>query len=252
MNRLIILQHLEIEGPGLFSKIAQERGISIKVVRLDLNQIPPRPRNKDIVLILGGPMSIKDISKRKYPWLEKEVKYIKSLLKEGIGTIGVCLGAQLLAYAAGGDVEKLLGDNPRRFSPEIGWSTIDSKSHNSSDDLCSYLKNPMLVLHWHEDRILLPSEAELIASSDMCKEQLFKLNDKAYGLQFHAEIEEGMIINWINNSKDLIFSALGSEGEKLLKSQTRECTKLDLSKRVIFINKLMDLVTRNKKTPNII
>ena len=186
MKRLFVIKHVEIEGPGLFSKIAKERGFEVKILQFRLEENPPKLNIGDILLILGGPMGVKDIGSKKYPWIEKEVEFLKSLLKKDIGIIGVCLGAQLLAYAAGGDVEILKTGLPSRPSPEIGWSEISSLDYKSKDEMSLILKKPMKVLHWHSDRILLPKNIEILASSKKCKEQLFKIKDKVYGLQFHV------------------------------------------------------------------
>ena len=186
MARLVVLQHIEIEGPGLFYKVAKEENLILKIIRVDLGEKLPLLKASDILLIIGGPMGIKDINESKYAWLKKELDYIKNALNQDIGIIGVCLGSQLLAYAAGGDVEILTkGDPPKPF-PEVGWSQIRSSRKESKDNL-NFIEKPIYVLHWHKDRILLPINAELIASSNRCREQFFKIGDSAYGLQFHIE-----------------------------------------------------------------
>lgn len=104
MSRLLVLQHLAREGPGLFVKVAKERGFTICTFRLDLGDSLPGPRNGDLLLVLGGSVGIGDLGTSTYPWLIEEVCLA---LNQDVGIIGVCLGAQLLAYAAGGDVERL-------------------------------------------------------------------------------------------------------------------------------------------------
>ena len=232
---------MRIEGPGLFSKIARNKGFKIEIIRLDLGDKLPNLNTGDILLILGGSMGIKDVGKDKYPWLEKEVKLIKSILNKDIGIIGVCLGAQLLSYAAGGDTELLKSGTPLRPNPEIGWDEIYSVDYQSEDEISMILKKPMKVLHWHEDRILLPQKAKLLASSKNCMEQLFKIRNKAYGLQFHVEPEANMINDWIEYYKDFIISGLGPTGIKRLKEDENLNEKITLESRVIFIEKLLEL-----------
>lgn len=244
MRKLIVLQHLEIEGPGLFSKIAKERGIDLKIYHLYIGDILPVIQKGDIILIMGGPMGVRDISSNKFPWLKEELEFIKIALTKKVGIIGICLGAQLLAFACGGEIDILKGGNPERPLPEIGWSQISSKSCHSKDPLCILLKKPMDVLHWHGDRILLPSHAELIASSDRCREQLFKIGPKIYGLQFHAECEKEMTHKWIEADRGFIFSGLGKNGEFILKNQEETFAKKTLADRTKFLNKLMDLVSK--------
>ena len=95
MKRLLVLQHLEIEGPGLFSQIAKERDMNIEIIRMDLGNALPKTNKDDLLLIMGGPMGVKDIGSMKYPWLKSERDFISSELKKNTRIIGVCLGAQL-------------------------------------------------------------------------------------------------------------------------------------------------------------
>ena len=207
MKRLLVLQHLEIEGPGLFYHVARKKKMNIEIIRLDLGNDIPKTKNDDLLLIMGGPMGIKDIGSIKYPWLKSERDFIKSELKKNTRIIGVCLGAQLLANAAGGDVEILKYGSPPKPLPEIGWSPVFfNKSNKAFDQFC---ETPFYVLHWHGDRILLPENAELIASSKRCKEQFFKIGELAYGLQFHIEINKEMTERWINEDKLFISKGLG-------------------------------------------
>ena len=243
MKRFIILQNMRIEGPGLFSKIARNKGFKIEIIRLDLGDKLPNLNTGDILLILGGSMGIKDVGKDKYPWLEKEVKLIKSILNKDIGIIGVCLGAQLLSYAAGGDTELLKSGTPLRPNPEIGWDEIYSVDYQSEDEISMILKKPIKVLHWHEDRILLPNSAELNASSCRCKEQLFRIGSLAYGLQFHVEIDDQMIDTWISEDQKFISSALGADGQTILNQQQKEFGHKTLVTRLEFLNNLFDLLS---------
>ena len=202
MKRLLVLQHLEIEGPGLFEQYAKERDLKIKIVRLDKKDNLPQTKEGDLILIMGGPMGVKDIGNERYPWLKLERNFIKRELKKKRPIIGVCLGAQLLASAAGGNVEILKYGFPPKELPEIGWSQIFiNKSNNDFKEL---FEEPFHVLHWHGDRILLPNKAVVIASSDRCKEQFFRIGDFAYGLQFHIETTGAMIDKWIKEDKEFV------------------------------------------------
>ncbi len=242
MSRLLILQHLERERPGLFTKIAEERGFSPFTFRLDLGDILPKFRKGDLLLVLGGPMGIRDIGTRNYPWLIEEVALIKEALHKGIAIIGVCLGAQLLAYAAGGDVEVLQEVGSHQPLAEIGWDNVFTKSLENNCKLNTFLSNPFPVLHWHGDRILLPTKAELIASSRRCKEQLFRIGSLAYGIQFHVEIDDEMVNTWITEDKTFISSALGADGQFILKEQQKEYGQKTLDSRLEFLNTLFDLL----------
>ena len=242
MSRLLVLQHLEREGPGLFVQIAEKRGFSVSTFRLDLGDPLPELSKGDLLLVLGGPMGIRDIGNPIFPWLNKEVDLIKKALNQEVGIIGVCLGAQLLAYAAGGDVEVLEEATSLEPLAEIGWHTVSSNLFEKKNKLKILLDKPLPVLHWHGDRILLPPSAELIASSRRCREQLFKIGPLAFGIQFHVEIENEMVNRWIEEDKKFISSALGKYGQSILKEQQKEFGNKTLEARLEFLNKLIDLV----------
>ena len=243
MSRILILQHLERERPGLFVNIAEERGFSVCTFRLDLGDCLPTLMVGDLILVLGGPMSIRDIGSSTYPWLTEEVGFIKQALNQGVGLIGVCLGAQLLAYAAGGGVEMLKDDVSHEPIAEIGWEKIFPHSSVNNSKLRSIFEDPFHVLHWHGDRILLPSNAELLASSCRCQEQLFNVGSSAYGVQFHVEVDDEMVNRWISEDQEFIYAALGADGQSILKQQQKEFGFKTLNSRLEFLNILFDLLT---------
>jgi len=241
MKRLLVLQHVEIEGPGLFEKIAKERDLKIEIIRLDKNDNLPQTKEGDLILIMGGPMGVKDIGSERYPWLKLERDFVKRELENKRPIIGVCLGAQLLASAAGGDVEILKYGSPPKALPEIGWSQIFiNKSNNEFKEL---FEEPFHVLHWHGDRILLPNKAVLIASSVRCKEQFFRISDFAYGLQFHIEATESMIEELIKEDKEFIYRALGLNGQKILREENRKYIDKTFLKRRLLISNLFNLLS---------
>tara|TARA_B100000965_G_scaffold262213_1_gene221189 strand:+ start:114 stop:854 length:741 start_codon:yes stop_codon:yes gene_type:complete len=241
MSRLLVLQHIEREGPGLFRYIADKKGYKLCIFRLDLGDSLPELNDGDLLLVLGGPMGIRDIGNPKFPWLNNEVDLIKEALNQKIGIIGVCLGAQLLAYAAGGDIEVLEEEVSRQPLAEIGWHTVSSTLLNKNNKLTTFLIEPFPVLHWHGDRILLPNSAELIASSIRCKEQLFQIGSLAYGIQFHVEVENDMVNRWIKEDIHFVSSALGRDGQSILKKQQKEYGNKTLKARLKFLNILFDL-----------
>ena len=242
MKRLLVLQHLEIEGPGLYYQIAKEREMNIEIIRLDLGDSLPKTEKDDLLLIMGGPMGVKDIGSTKYPWLKTERDFIKSELKKKTRIIGVCLGAQLLANAAGGDVEILKYGSPPKPLPEIGWSEVFF--NKSNNDIFKFNETPFYVLHWHGDRILLPENVKIIASSKRCKEQFFKIGDYAYGLQFHIESSNEMTERWINQDKLFINRGLGPKGQAILRKGNKQFGEKTILKRKLLINKLFNLLSK--------
>ncbi len=248
MKKLLVLQNIEREGPGLFSKIAKEKGFLPEIYKLSLGHKLPEAKKEDLILIMGGPMSVRDINNEKYFWLREETEFIKRAIENQISIIGVCLGAQLIAHISGGKIEKLKDEFNKENKPELGWSEISSIDKKSNENPSFTLKEPLKVLHWHADRIVLPSQAELLASSARCNEQLFKIEEYVYGLQFHVETEGLMTDNWIRNDKEFIMSGLGKNGQIILRNQCKEFELSTLNARVFFIKKLLNKIIEHKKT----
>ena len=241
MSRVIVLQHIDREGPGLFSKIAIEHQKDVIISRLDLGESIPNLVDTDLLLVMGGPMSVGDLKNPNYPWLKKEVEILKFALENKIRVIGVCLGAQLLAYAAGGTVEPLTVGYKKTKKLEVGWAPVNF--HNENDPLNLFEDSKFDVLHWHGDRAILPPSAEIIASSQLCPEQLFCINNLAYGIQFHVEVEEDMALRWISEDNKFIHDALGDNASSILRKQQADFGKETLSNRLKFINKIFDLLS---------
>ena len=248
MKKLLVLQNIKREGPGLFLEIAKKKGFIPEIYDLSLGEKLLDPKKEDLILIMGGPMSVRDINNKKYYWLREETAFIKRAIENKISIIGVCLGAQLIAHILGGKIERLKDEFNKGNKPELGWSEISSIDEKSNEEINLLIKEPLKVLHWHGDRIILPPQAELLASSDRCSEQLFKVGEFIYGLQFHVETDGLMIDDWIKNDKKFITSGLGKNGQKILKRQCIEFESNTLNKRVLFINKLFDKIILHKKT----
>ena len=248
MKKLLVLKNIEREGPGLFLKVAKEKGFLPEIYNLYLGEKLPEPKKDDLILIMGGPMSVRDINNEKYFWLREETYFLKRAIENQISIIGVCLGAQLLAHVLGGKIERLKDESNKENKPELGWSEISSIEEKSNEKISLNIKGPIKVLHWHGDRIILPPQAKLLASSNRCREQLFKVGESIYGLQFHVETEGGMTSDWIKNDKKFIISGLGKKGQKILKNQCCKFESSTLNERILFINKILEKIIEHKKT----
>ena len=248
MKKLLVLKNIEREGPGLYLKVAKEKGFLPEIYNLSLGEKLPEPKKDDLILIMGGPMSVRDINNEKYFWLREETYFLKRAIENQISIIGVCLGAQLLAHVLGGKIERLKDESNKENKPELGWSEISSIEEKSNEKISLSIKGPLKVLHWHGDRIILPPQAKLLASSNRCREQLFKVGESIYGLQFHVETEGGMTSDWIKNDKEFIISGLGKKGQKILKNQCCKFESSTLNERILFINKILEKIIEHKKT----
>jgi GMP synthase-like glutamine amidotransferase len=176
---ITILQHLPHEGPGSIADWASARGHTQRIHRLDQNDMLPSVGEFDLLVVLGGDMSVHDQSD--HPWLAPERELVKASLDAGKPVVGICLGAQQIALALGAAVYP----NEQR---EVGFWPI----HKTAEVLP--LPDTLEVLHWHGDTFDLPADARLFASSEGCRKQMFLAADGlALGLQCHIETTAEMV-----------------------------------------------------------
>ncbi len=240
-----VIQHLEREGPGLFTMVAAECGLELKTYRPDLGDDLPIPESGEGLLVLGGPMGVGDLDHPQFPWLRDELQLIKQALNQQIPIVGVCLGAQLLAFADGGEIVPLNQINSNQPQAEVGWAPIMMQKKATDELILRNLPTEMDVLHWHGDRIILPNSAILLASSARCKEQMFRIGSSAYGLQFHVEIESQELNQWIHEDKEFIRRARGKDAADLLLQEQQIFAENSRSDRVQLLRELLRLVAIN-------
>lgn len=174
-----ILQHMSHEGPGSIADWASERGHQQQIHHLYKGEAQPDVENFDLLVVLGGDMSVHDQSD--HPWLAPERELIQAALTAGKPVVGICLGAQQIALALGAAVYP----NDQR---EVGFWPI-----RKLRDVLP-LPDELNVLHWHGDTFDLPAGATLYAASTGCRNQIFLTADGlALGLQCHIETTADMV-----------------------------------------------------------
>jgi GMP synthase (glutamine-hydrolysing) len=170
-------------------------------------------------------MGVADVGHPAYPWLEGEVELVRQALARQQPLIGVCLGAQLLALAAGGTAIPLQVGDPPQPLREVGFGAIswcvDPARDPAAARLLQGLAASELVLHWHGDRCVLPPQAELLASSLHCPEQAFRIGPRAVGLQFHVELLPEQLELWLRHDRDYVIGALGPDGVERIRADGR-------------------------------
>ena len=153
-----------------------EAGYTITATRFFESPQLPELRDVDLVIAMGGPMSVND--EVELPWLVDEKRFVRQAIEAGTPVLGVCLGAQLIASAMGARVYP-------NVKKEIGWFPVRGL-HASSRDVFTFPES-VEVFHWHGETFDLPDGAILLVESDACRNQAFQLGGTAIGLQFHLE-----------------------------------------------------------------
>lgn len=174
--RIHYLQHAPFEGPAAIASLAESAGHTVSSSRLDCGEALPDIDCFDLLVVLGGPMSVND--ERLYPWIAAEKRLIQKAMKERRSLLGVCLGAQMIASAVGARVY-------RATEKEIGWFPV---KRSTTQGLGSLFPPSFTPLHWHGDTFDLPSGAVLLAETDCVPDQAFQLGPNVVGLQFHLEV----------------------------------------------------------------
>jgi GMP synthase-like glutamine amidotransferase len=183
--RVLAFHHVPFEGLGLLELALRTRGVSIDYVdAYRPGVVIPPAIDSDALIFLGGPMSVND----DLPYLRREMELIREAVARRQPVLGICLGAQLIARALGAKVFS----NPHK---EIGWFDVRFTPDAGSDPLFGGLSQET-VFHWHGETFDLPPGAELLASSDLCRNQAFRIKPNVYGLQFHLEVTPGIVADW--------------------------------------------------------
>lgn len=189
--RLHIFQHVPFEGPGIIADWAKKHGWSVSTTRFYEKSARIPSRNEyDMLVIMGGPMSVHD--DEIYPWLSAEKKAITKAIIAGKQVLGICLGAQLIAYVLGAGVM----DNAAR---EIGFHqlhwAIEGRSHPVLHDIPEGIE----AFHWHGETFSIPGGAIRLAGSEACGNQIFIYDSRVLAVQCHLEMTEQGVRDMIAN-----------------------------------------------------
>jgi GMP synthase (glutamine-hydrolysing) len=184
--RVLVLQHIACEPPGVFEDVLRERGAELHRIELDEGEALPDWREYDAIVAMGGPMSANDDGELR--WLAAEKSLIAEAVRADIPYWGVCLGVQLLAASLGARVYS----GPE---PEVGLLPVSLTDEARDDPVFGEAPRELVTLQWHGDTFELPGGAVRLASSPVYANQAFRVR-RAYGVQFHLEVSPEMAREW--------------------------------------------------------
>jgi len=182
----LVVQHLAPERPYRILAALEGSGVAVELCRVFAGDaIPGAIDGYAGLVVMGGPVSA--ASDEGFPTRAAEVELLETALAQAVSVLGVCLGAQLLAVAAGGKVY------PGSAGPEIGWGPVRLSDDADDDPVLGGLPRQLEVLHWHGDTFDLPAGAVHLASSALYPNQAFRCGPVAWGLQFHLEVDQSAV-----------------------------------------------------------
>jgi GMP synthase (glutamine-hydrolysing) len=188
--RVLVIVHQHDAGPGVFAEAIAAVGERLdEWTPAERPEPPTDPLGYDAVLVLGGAMNVDE--GERHGWIGEEKALLRELLEHGTPLLGLCLGGQLLAAAAGAE--------PRRAPrPEIGWHQVEVTAEGANDPLLGPLAPSFEAFQWHSYEFPLPPGAVPLARSEVCL-QAARLGERAWALQFHPEVSAADARHWIDD-----------------------------------------------------
>jgi GMP synthase-like glutamine amidotransferase len=212
--RVLAVVHGTNARGGVFRDAVEDGGHVYDEWSLAWGTPAPRPLDDyDAVIVFGGSMHADQDDQ--HPWLRDENHFIRDLVERGVPLLGVCLGIQLIAKAAGEAVYRL----PE--GPEVGWIRVERSEAAVDDPLFGRLPERFDAFGWHYYTYDVPPAAEVLATSRRCN-QAYRLGDSAWGIQFHAEVTLDTVRSWLDDEDefplDLDRDALWAETQEKIGS----------------------------------
>jgi GMP synthase (glutamine-hydrolysing) len=186
-KKIVFIQNDPEVPAGIFAEYLADSGIPFSVVDYFRNGTQPPMDDTSAVIVLGGSMGVHDIGK--HPFLLRVKDYIRNVLDSGKPYLGICLGGQLLADVLAADVSSGL-------HRELGLCQVALTGDGQADPLFRSVPEKFSSFQWHNDSFAIPKGAVRMAYSDACPNQVFRQGQKAYGLQFHPEVDGKIVNEW--------------------------------------------------------
>lgn len=187
MRSALALRHVAFEDAGLLAPLLSARRYDLAYCEAGLDEIDvDRLLAPDLLIVLGGPIGVYET--REYPFLVDEIAAVRARVLADRPTLGICLGAQMIAAALGAKV----GPGPQK---EIGYAPVELTIAGRRSALAAIEGAP--VLHWHGDNLDLPEGCVGLAATGVCPTQAFSRGERVLGLQFHIEAQAHSIEKWL-------------------------------------------------------
>jgi GMP synthase-like glutamine amidotransferase len=210
---ILVFEHTATEPPAQLGSALRDQGHRLRVLELyEGDALPPDLDDVHGLVVLGGPMNVDE--QQEHPWLYSEMELIRSAHEQQLPIVGLCLGAQLVAKALGGEVQPM-------DKPEVGWKQVELTFPGTMDPLFAGIPWRTQQFHLHGQQVTtLPEDATSLAGSEACQHQAFKVGLTTYAFQFHFEFTREQLHEVIAANEKTI----GEAGESLetIKSETNE------------------------------
>lgn len=179
-----VIRHLCFEGLGTLADELDRLGLAFDYLDPPTDEVGSA-REPEVLIVMGGPISVNDDDR--FPFLGNVIDAIRHRIDSRLPTLGICLGAQLIARAMGAAVVPMA-------APEIGWRSLTLTPQGQAGPL-RHLATP--VMHWHGETFDVPSGAQALASTPACPNQAFAVGDHTLALQFHIEVSATHLEHWL-------------------------------------------------------
>jgi GMP synthase (glutamine-hydrolysing) len=187
-RKAYVIRHVAFEDLGLWEAPISTRYGLLRYFQAGIDDLSPCTFDQpELLIVLGGPIGVYEHDE--YPFLSAELSLLRTRLENQLPTLGICLGAQLIAAAMDARVYP-------SGTKEIGWGAIQLTEAGKDSSLRHLGSSEFTVLHWHGDTFDLPARATLLASTNAVKHQAFSVGHHALALQFHVEADPERIESW--------------------------------------------------------
>ena len=206
MKPVALIAHDVWETFGVVPKALGGAGVDLLLHEARKEESLPRIEDVSAVVIFGGEMNVDETER--FPFLLAERELVRDCVRHGVPYLGICLGAQMLARAS--DVPVI-----KAAVKEIGFAALRPTAEASADPLVSTFSDGDMVFHWHEDTFDLPEGAVLLATGDHVRVQAFRVGERAWGLQFHFEVDRDELAMWLRDAGDGLKEAWGKSADEI-------------------------------------